>query len=111
MSTISGYKYDTEGAYIEKDRLATLVYTIDWTDWLAAGEIISAVSYSITAPTYNPTPLTISTSGIRTGDKITYVKLAAGTVNKVYTVTAQITTDGGAVDRRSFRVKVENRSI
>jgi hypothetical protein len=55
--------------------------------------------------------LTIATSGIRTGNKITYVQLAAGTVNKVYGVTAQITTDSGAVDRRSFRVKVENRSI
>jgi hypothetical protein len=78
---------------------------------LAAGEVLSAVSYSITAPTYNPTPLTISTSGILGGNKITYVKLAAGTVNKVYIVTAQITTDAGAVDRRNFKVKVENRSL
>ena len=111
MSTISGYKYDTEGAYIEKDRLATLTYTIDWTDWLAVGETISAVAYSITAPTYNPTPLTISTSGIQAGNKITYVTLAAGTKDKIYTVTAQITTDSSAVDRRSFRVKVDNRSL
>jgi hypothetical protein len=111
MSTITGYKYDTEGAYIEKDRLATLTYTIDWTDWLAAGEVLSAVSYTITAPTYNPTPLTISTSGILGGNKITYVKLAAGTVNKVYIVTAAITTDSGAVDRRQFKVKVENRTL
>lgn len=111
MSTISGYKYDTEGAYIEKDRLAILTYTMDWTDWLAAGEHIDAVTYSITAPTYNPTPLTISTSGIQAGNKITYVKLAAGTVNKIYTVTAAITLDNGLQDRRSFRVKVENRSL
>jgi hypothetical protein len=111
MSTITGYKYDTEGAYIEKDRLATLTYTIDWTDWLAAGELLSAVTYTITAPTYNPTPLTISTSGITGASKNTYVKLAAGTVSKIYTVTAAITTDSGAVDRRSFRVKVDNRSL
>jgi hypothetical protein len=78
---------------------------------LAAGEVLSAVSYSITAPTYNPTPLTISTSGIQGGNKITYVTLAAGTVNKVYIVTAQITTDSGAIDRRNFKVKVENRSL
>jgi hypothetical protein len=111
MSTITGYKYDTEGAYIEKDRLASLTYTMDWTDWLAAGELITAVAYTITAPTYNPTPLTISTSGILGGSKITYVKLAAGTVNKVYIVTAQITTDSSAVDRRQFKVKVENRTL
>jgi hypothetical protein len=37
--------------------------------------------------------------------------LAAGTVNKVYVVTAAITTDSGAVDRRQFKVKVENRTL
>jgi hypothetical protein len=111
MSTITGYKQDQEGAWIAKDRLATLVYSMDWSEWLATGQTVTAVTYSITAPTYNPTPLTISTSGIRTGDKITYVKLAAGTAGKVYTVTASITTDDGAVDRRYFRVKVENRSL
>ena len=111
MSTITGYKQDQEGAWIEKDRLAALTYSMDWTDWLATGQTITAVTYSITAPTYNPTPMTISTSGITGSSKITYVKLAAGTVGKVYTVTAAITTDDGSTDRRYFRVKVENRSV
>jgi hypothetical protein len=109
MSTITGYKYDTEGAYIEKDRLSELVYTMDWVDWLGAGENLAAVTYSITPPAYNPTPVTILSSGYL-GTQ-TYVELAAGTRDKIYTITAAITTDGGAVDRRSFRVKVENRSL
>jgi len=33
-----------------------------------------------------------------------------GGVGKVYTVTAAITTADGLIDRRSFRIKVENRS-
>lgn len=109
MTTITGYKQDKEGAYIEKDRLATLTYSLNWADWLPAGTSIASVSYSLTNPAYNPTPLTISTSGV-SGGNLTYVVLAAGTVNKVYTVTAQITLDNSQVDRRSFRVKVENRS-
>ena len=109
MTTITGYKQDKEGAYIEKDRLATLTYSLNWIDWLPAGTAITSVAYSLTNPAYNPTPLTISTSGVSAGN-LTYVVLAAGTVNKVYTVTAQITLDNSQVDRRSFRVKVENRS-
>jgi hypothetical protein len=109
MSTITGYKQDKEGAYIEKDRLATLTYSMNWADWLPAGTSIASVSYSLTNPAYNPTPLTISTSGVSAGN-LTYVVLSAGTVNKVYTVTAQITLDNSQVDRRNFRVKVENRS-
>lgn len=109
MTTITGYKQDKDGAYIDKDRLATLTYSMDWSEWLPTGATVSAVSYSLTNPTYNPTPLTISSSGV-SGGNLTYVVLAAGTVNKVYTVTAAITLDSGQTDRRSFRVKVENRS-
>jgi hypothetical protein len=109
MSTITGYKYDNEGAYIEKDRLAQLVYSIEWADWLQDGQDLATVTYTITAPSYNPTPLVIDSSGI-SGTK-TYVQLSAGTLNKIYTVTAAITTDDGSDDRRSFRVKVENRSL
>ena len=109
MSTITGYKQDKDGAYIEKDRLATLTYSMDFSDWLPTGASIASVSYSLTNPAYNPTPMVINSSGVSAGN-LTYAVLAAGTVNKIYTVTAQITLDSGQVDRRSFRVKVENRS-
>lgn len=109
MSTITGYKQDTDGAWIEKDRLATLTYSMDWQDWLPAGASIASVSYSLTNPTYNPTPLVINSSGI-SGGNLTYAVLSAGTVNKIYTVTAAITLDSGQTDRRSFRVKCQNRS-
>ena len=109
MSTETGYKQDTQGVYIEKDRLATLTYSMDWQDWLPTGASISSVSYSLTNPAYNPTPLVVSSSGVQ-GGNLTYAVLSAGTVNKIYTVTAAITLDSGQTDRRHFRVKVENRS-
>lgn len=110
MATITGYKQDTEGAFIEKDRLAELTYSMDWSQWAAPGQDLVAVAYSIASPTYNPVPLTIITSGI-VNDYVTFVKLAGGTAGKIYTVTAQITTDDASVDRRSFRIVVENRSL
>ena len=109
MSTITGYKQDKEGVWIEKDRLATLTYSMDWTDWLPAGTSISSVSYSLTNPAYNPTPMVINSSGV-SGGNTTYAVLSAGTKGKIYTVTAQITLDNSQIDRRYFRVKVEDRS-
>jgi hypothetical protein len=109
MTTITGYKQDTQGTYIVKDRLATLTYSMNWSEWLPTGVTVASVSYSVTPPTYNPTPLTLSSSGV-SGGNVTFVVLAAGTAGKIYTVTAQITLDNSQIDRRSFRVKVENRS-
>ena len=105
MSTETGYKQDTQGVYIEKDRLATLTYSMDWSDWLPTGTSITAVTYTLGNPQYNPTPLTINSSGVQ-GGNLTYAVLSAGTKGKIYTVTAQITLDNGQIDRRHFRVKV-----
>ena len=108
MSTITGYKQDKFGHWIEKDRLATLTYTLDWSQWLPQGASISTVSYDLTNPSYNPTPLTVNSSGVQ-GGNTTYAVLSAGTNNKIYTVTATVTLDNGQTDRRAFRVKVEDR--
>lgn len=109
MSSITGYKEDTEGVWIAKDRLAKLTYSMDWSEWLPTGATVASVSYSLTNPAYNPTPLVIESSGVQSGTT-TYVILSAGTLNKIYTVTAAITLDSGQTDRRAFRVKIENRS-
>ena len=109
MSTITGYLQDTYGTYILKDPEATLVYQMDWSDWLAQGQTIASVSYAITARANDPDPVTIDSEGTSNDDTYTYVELTGGTAGKVYTVTATIVTDDGATDRRSFRAKVENR--
>ena len=109
MTTITGYQQDKDGVWIQKDRLATLTYSMDWSEWLPTGTSIASVSYTLTNPQYNPTPLTIASSGVEGGDT-TYAVLSAGTKGKIYTVTAQITLDNSQTDRRSFRVRVEDRS-
>jgi len=108
MSTITGYKQDTEGSWIVKDRLAELTYSMNWSQWLPIGATISSVVYSLTNPTYNPTPLVIESSGV--SDVLTYTVLSGGTKGKIYIVTATITLDNTQTDRRYFRIKVEDRS-
>jgi uncharacterized protein YndB with AHSA1/START domain len=110
MSTITGYKQDQQGTYISKDPVARLVYTMDWSEWLATGQTITAVDYTENSRVNDTAPLIIQSEGVANAGKFTYCELRGGAVGKVYTVTAEITTDNGAKDRRSFRVKVENRS-
>jgi hypothetical protein len=111
MSTleITGYKKDQQGIYILKDPLAKLVYTFDWAEWLPTGATISTVNYTLQVRANDPSPLVRVSQGVTGGNK-TYVELNGGQVGKVYTVTAAIVLADGALDRRNFRVQIENRS-
>lgn len=105
----TGFQQDATGSWIAKDPNAQLVYTLDWSEWLSTGDQITAVSYAIQARANDPAPLIKVTEGISGGNK-TYVELSGGQVGKIYTVTATVTCQSTDIDRRSFRVKVENRS-
>ena len=107
--TQTGYYQDNQGSWISKDPSAKLTYSMEWADWLLGTDTIQTVSYSLQVRANDPAPLVKSTEGINSGH-ITYVELTGGQVGKVYTITAAITTVDGLEDRRSFRVKVENRS-
>jgi hypothetical protein len=109
MSSITGYKQDTAGSWIPKDPEAKLVYSMNWSEWLAAGQTVVSVDYTHNSRANDTAPLVIVTEGVQSGT-ITFAEIQGGAVGKIYTVTADITTDDGATDRRSFRIKVENRS-
>lgn len=108
MSTITGYREDTEGVWIPKDTEAKLTYTLDWSEWLPAGAHVTAVTYAHNSRVNDADPIVIHASGVVDGDK-TYVILSGGTKNKVYVITAAITLDNGLTDRRAFRIKVQDR--
>ena len=109
MSTITGYRQDTQGTWIPKDTEAKLVYTIDWSHWLAEGENIESVEYSHNGRLNDSNPLIIHSSGLTNQGLWTYAEISGGTAGRVYVVTADITLDSGARDRRAFKLKVENR--
>ena len=84
-----------------KSPAAELDYTVDWSDWLPDGDTISSVVWVV------PAGLTQeSASNSTTGAT---VWLSGGTLGAVYTVTCKITTVGGRIDTRSFRVRVAQR--
>ena len=104
----NGYEKDTLGSWIPKDPQAQLPYSMDWSEWLPAGDTITAVSYSLQVRSNDPVPLIKEGEGIQSGT-ITYVELSGGQAGKIYAITAAITTANGLQDRRAFRVKVEDR--
>ena len=110
MITQTGYLKDTQGSWIHKDPTAQLIYSMNWSEWLGAGETLSTATYALQVRANDPAPLVKVSQGLNAGTDLTYVELSGGQVGKVYTVTATITTTNGQTDRRSFRVKVENRS-
>jgi hypothetical protein len=105
----TGFQQTIQGLTISKDPEAQLTYTLDWSEWLPTGDTVSTVVWTIGARANDPAPLEQESAGVQDSTK-TYIELSGGQVNKVYTVTAKVTTADGLIDRRNFRVKVVNRS-
>lgn len=106
---MSGFEQINQTLWITKDPEAQLFYTFDWSQWLAQGDSIAQAEYTVNARVNDPEPLVKVSDGIQGTN--TYVELASGQVGKSYVVSVKVTTADGLIDRRSFRVKVENRSI
>ena len=103
-----GFVQSGLGLEIDKDVEAKLTYTFDWSSWLSTGDALASATYSVAARRNDPTPVVIVTSGTQ-GNK-SYVQLSGGQTDKTYIVSARITTNDGAVDRRNFRLNVKTRS-
>jgi len=106
----TGFEQTNYALNISKDVVAELTYTFDWSEWLDSGDSIDTVEYTVAARRNDPTPINIINSGTANTGLETYVTLSGGQVDKIYIVTAAIETANGLIDRRNFRVQVENRS-
>jgi hypothetical protein len=104
----TGFESNSQGIWISKDPLAKLTYSLDWSEWLPTGDSLATVLYTLQVRVNDPAPLTLFSSGIQ--GKLTYAQLGGGQLGKTYIVTAKITTVDGLIDRRNFRVVIENRS-
>jgi hypothetical protein len=110
MSTITGYKKDTVGAYIDKDPGARLIYSMDWSEWLPVGDTLATATYTISTITGDTAPIVRQSQGVQSGT-ISYVELSGGTAKEIYTITATVTTANGNTDKRRFRLKVNDRFL
>jgi hypothetical protein len=102
-----GFETTNTGLTIDKDTEAQLTYTFNWSDWLSAGDTIDTSVYTVAARRNDPTPIVIETQGNTNTE--TYVELSGGQSEKVYIVTAKVTTSNGLIDRRAFRINVVER--
>lgn len=82
---------------------AKLDYTVDWSDWLAAGDEIATSSWIIPAGLTQASP-----SPSHDGSKAT-VWISGGTAGQVYIVTNRITTTGGRTEDRSFALRGQQK--
>lgn len=107
MATLTGFKQDRVGVYIEKDPYAALDYTLDWTNWMPTGETISTVTVNVETISGDSSPLTLDSS--TNTDYLITAYLSAGTVGNIYNVEYRIVTNLNKQDSRNIRVKVVER--
>lgn len=91
-----------------KDASAKLVYDIDWgTNWLAAGVTITS-TWTITGP---DSVLTKDSETVLAGNRITRLRLLAGTPGARYKITNHVITNETPAqeDERSFELLIEDR--
>jgi len=110
MAQLTGFKQDNIGAYIIKDPAATLDYTVDWTDWLPAAEVVSSATVTITNTVGDSTSLSVDSTAINDNKKVT-ANISGGEGGQIYNVEYTITTDGGLTDSRNFRIKCVERQL
>lgn len=109
MPDTSGFKKDTIGSYIAKDPGAYLTYTINWSDWLPGGDNLDTSTFTTSTVSGDAAPLTIAASTIIGSNAV--VEISGGTAGEIYTITNTITTTNGEIDKRRFRIKVEDRYL
>jgi hypothetical protein len=109
MATITGFLADNEGTFIDKDPIASLVYTMNWSQWLPAGQTITTSIWTFETISGDTIPLVNEAASNTTTSAS--IEISGGSAGKIYKVYNKITTTSGYEDRRYFRIKVKVRSI
>ena len=109
MATLTGFRADRDGAYIDKDTDAVLDYSVDWTNWMPTSDTITTSTWAITAIAGDEDALTIDSEAETT--LVATAVISGGTDVYIYTVSNTIVTDNGITDRRHFRIIVKARSV
>lgn len=84
---------------IPKGAADILIYTIDWSSWLNAGDTINSSSWTVPAGMTDVTDSKTTTT--------TVVKISGGTVGSSYTITNTVTTSvSGETRTETFVLRV-----
>ena len=80
MTTLTGYRADRDGAYIDKDSEAVLDYGLNWADWMPTADTISTSNWTVSTISGDSDPLAVDSSAV-SGTTCTAV-ISGGTAGK-----------------------------
>jgi len=109
MATLTGFKEDRVGTYIEKDPYAVLDYSLDFTNWMPSGDTISALTVTAETIAGDSAPLTVDSN--TNTSFIATATISGGTAGNIYNLEYKIDTTNGLKDSRNFRIKVVERQV
>lgn len=109
MPSLTGYKKDQVGSYIEKDPYAVLDYTLDWTNWMPSSDTISSISITAETISGDSAPLTIDST--TNNNYLATANISGGTAGNIYNVEYKIDTTNGLKDSRNIRIKILERQV
>jgi len=107
MPSLTGFKEDRVGTYIEKDPYSVLDYSLDWTNWMPSGDTITTIAITAETIAGDSAPLTIDSNS--NTNYIATATISGGTAGNIYNVEYKIDTTNGLKDSRNFRIKVVER--
>jgi hypothetical protein len=107
MPNLTGFQEDRVGAYIEKDPYSVLDYSLDWTNWMPAGDTITSITVTAETISGDSSPLTIDST--TNTSYIVTANISGGTAGNIYNIEFKIVTTNGLRDSRNFRIKVLER--
>jgi|TARA_A100001515_G_scaffold132008_1_gene120128 hypothetical protein len=115
MANLTGFLRDNKGAYIFKDPDANLVYGVDFTDYLNAGDNLTSATITIQTITGDSSPLqhptAASTDVSISGNSQVNIRLEGGTAGNEYTIDTKVVTANGDTDSRRFRIIVQRKHL
>jgi hypothetical protein len=84
-----------------KNPSAIIDYAVDWTTWMAAGDSLATVTWTVPS---GITKVSDTTDGAKC-----IIWLSGGTVGQNYTLTCSIVTTDGRTDSRQIVIKVKQK--
>lgn len=115
MANITGFQKDSKGIFIVKDPTANVAYTLDWSQYLPTGNIISSATVTIETFSGDTTPLAHPTDAATdvtiVSNNQVKIRLEGGDAGNVYQIACTVITDGGDTDTRRFRVVVKENTL
>ena len=114
MASLTGFKKDNQGAFIEKHPSANIKYALDFTDYVTSGDAIASATVAIEAIAGDASPLALPTDAatdVAIANNLVSVRLSGGTSGNVYNVDVTIVTANADTDVRRFRIVVGDKHL